>query len=48
MKSIFKLKFKLHKLINIIFYLLFFVLGFILGRGGNVEKIIDSINNILK
>lgn len=31
MNSLFKLKFKMHKLVNIIFYLIIFVLGFSLG-----------------
>lgn len=47
MKSIFKLKFKLHRLVNVLFYLLFFALGFFLGGGGNLEKIINFFNNII-
>lgn len=47
MKQIFKLKGKLHKLVNILFYLIFFILGYIIGGGVEIEKIIDSINNIL-
>ncbi len=31
MNSLFKLKFKMHKLVNIIFYLIIFVLGFFVG-----------------
>lgn len=34
----FKLKYKMHRLVNNIFYFLIFLLGFIVG-GGNFEKI---------
>ena len=34
----FKLKYKMHKLVNTIFNLIIFSIGFILG-GGNIEKI---------
>lgn len=46
MKMLFKLKRKLHYLINCLFYLLFFVAGFLLGGGSleQFEKIIDYIN----
>lgn len=47
MKNIFKLKYKLHHLINISFYLIFFIAGFIMG-GGSIEKIFDIISNMLK
>ena len=48
MKTIFKLKYKLHKLINILFYLIFFVIGFVVGKGGvTIEKIINWFNNII-
>lgn len=44
--GILKLKYKLHKFINIAFYFLFFAIGFILG-GGNIEKIIYIFNNFI-
>lgn len=46
MKNVFKLKYKLHHLINIAFYLLFFIIGFILG-GGGFEKIPDIFNKFI-
>lgn len=42
----FRLKYKLHKFINIAFYFMFFAIGFILG-GGNLEKIIDMFKSII-
>lgn len=47
MKKIFKLKYLLHRFINIIFYLLFFIVGFMLG-GGNFEKVSNIFNNFFK
>ena len=48
MKTIFKLKYKLHRFINIAFYLIFFILGYLLGQGGvTFEKIINWFNNII-
>lgn len=46
MKTIFKLKRKLHYLINYLFYILFFVIGFLIGGGffEQFEKIINNIN----
>lgn len=46
MKSIFRLKGKLHRFINILFYLVFFILGFLLG-GGKFEKINNLFSDIL-
>ena len=46
MNSIFKLKYKLHHLINILFYFVFFAIGFIMG-GGTIEKIISTFNSII-
>lgn len=43
MKQLFKLKYKLHKFVNIIFYLLIFLLGYV--GGANSEKIFDIIND---
>lgn len=43
MKTIFRLKYKLHHLINCLFYIFFFIVGFLVG-GGSLEKIIDYIN----
>lgn len=43
MKSLFRLKGKLHYLLNCLFYVLFFIVGFLLG-GGHIEKITDYIN----
>ena len=46
MKNLFKLKFKMHKLVNIIFYLIIFVVGFIIGfttNKINISKIISQI-----
>lgn len=34
----FKLKYKLHRFINLIFYGLIFLLGFLIGGGYNYEK----------
>lgn len=45
MNQIFKVKRKLHYLINCLFYLLFFAVGFLLG-GGKIEKISDIFSNI--
>lgn len=49
MKSVFRIKYKLHHLLNIAFYLIFFILGFLLGGGffgkiENFEKISDIFN----
>lgn len=46
MKSVFRIKYKLHHLVNIAFYLLFFIAGFLLGGGffGKIEKISDVFN----
>lgn len=41
----FRLKYKMHKLVNNIFYFLVFALGFIIG-GGNFEKIKEIFNSI--
>lgn len=43
MKSVFRIKYKLHHLVNIAFYILFFIAGFLLG-GGGFEKISDIFN----
>lgn len=43
MNNIFKIKYKLHHLINVAFYLLFFIAGFLIG-GGKIEKISDMFN----
>lgn len=39
-----RLKYKMHKIINLLFYLIMFMLGFILG-GGKIENIKEIINN---
>ena len=44
MHEMFKVKRKLHYLINLAFYLLFFIAGFLTG-GGKIEKISDIISN---
>ncbi len=44
MKNLFRLKGKLHYLLNCAFYLIFFIIGFLLG-GGKIEKISDIFNN---
>lgn len=41
----FKIKYKMHKLVNNIFYFLVFIFGFILG-GGNIEKIKEIFDSI--
>lgn len=41
----FKLKYRMHKLVNNIFYFLVFALGFVLG-GGNLEKIKEIFDNL--
>lgn len=46
MKSVFYLKRKAHKLVNIIFYLGFFVVGYICAKGSNIK--IDIIKELLK
>ena len=46
MNSVFKLKYKMHRFINILFYFLFFAAGFLLG-GGTFEKVIDIFNNFI-
>lgn len=43
--KILKIKYNLHRLINIAFYFLVFAIGFLIG-GGNFEKIIYFFNNI--
>lgn len=45
MKSLFRLKGKMHYLINCGFYLVFFILGFLIG-GGKIEKIPSFFNFI--
>ena len=42
MRSLFRLKYKLHRLVNMLFYLIFFAIGFMLG-GGSFEKISNII-----
>lgn len=42
----FKLKYKMHKIVNLIFYFIVFLIGFLLG-GGHFEEIKDSIAIIL-
>jgi len=44
MNGIFKIKRKLHWLINSIFYLIFFIAGYFVG-GGNIENIQKIISN---
>ena len=46
MKSIFKLKYKLHYIVNCLFYIFIFIIGVLVGGGFFVtfEKIIDHIN----
>lgn len=46
MNSIFRIKSKIHKFVNIAFYLIFFIIGFLVG-GGNFEKISTIINNFI-
>lgn len=46
MKNIFRLKFKLHRLVNILFYLIFFGLGFLLGGGFFDKEKISGLFNI--
>lgn len=40
----FRLKYKMHRLVNLIFYFIVFALGFILG-GGNIESIKETFIN---
>lgn len=47
MKNIFKIKYKLHHLINVAFYFVFFAIGFLLG-GGSFEKIFENIVSYIK
>lgn len=46
MNNIFRLKYKMHRFINILFYFLFFAAGFLIG-GGTLEKVINIFNNII-
>lgn len=46
MNGIFKVKRKLHFLINSLFYIIFFIAGFIVG-GGKFEEINNIINSWL-
>ncbi len=47
MKNFFRMKYKMHRLINILFYLIAFGLGFLLGGGLlDHEKITNFFNNI--
>ena len=41
--TIFSLKRKAHRFVNMAFYFIFFIIGFIVG-GGNIEKISSIIN----
>lgn len=45
MNQIFRLKGKLHKLINLAFYFVFFAIGFLMG-GGKIEKISSIFSNL--
>lgn len=36
-----KIKYKMHRLVNMIFYFIIFALGFLLG-GGNIENIKET------
>ena len=43
-----KIKYKLHKLVNILFYFLIFIFGFLIGLGGGkIEKIFDIFRNFI-
>lgn len=43
----FKLKYKIHRLVNLIFYFIVFVFGFICGiGGGKIEKIKEIFNSL--
>jgi hypothetical protein len=46
MNQMFRLKSKLHRLINMAFYIVFFIAGFIAG-GGSFEKISTIISNFI-
>lgn len=51
MKKVFKIKYILHRLINILFYLIFFIGGLIIGLmlgGGNFEKVSFIISDFFK
>lgn len=41
-----KVKYKMHRLVNMIFYFLIFALGFILG-GGNIEKVFEVFSRFI-
>lgn len=43
--GILKIKYKIHRLVNLAFYFITFALGFILG-GGHIEKISNIFNNL--
>ena len=44
----FKLKYKMHRLVNLIFYFIIFFTGFICGiGGGKIEQIKEIFNNII-
>lgn len=43
----FKLKYKMHRFVNLIFYFIVFVLGFICGiGGGKIEQINEIFNRL--
>lgn len=44
----FKLKYKMHRLVNLIFYFIVFAFGFICGiGGGKLEQIKEIFNTII-
>lgn len=47
MKNIFRLKYKIHKLVNILFYLIFFAVGFYTARIFNNLSLKEIIQQIL-
>lgn len=44
--KIFRLKYLLHKFINLLFYAIVFFIGYVLG-GGNYEKMVNMFNSII-
>ena len=44
----FRLKYKMHRFINILFYFIFFCIGFLIGLGGaKIEKIFDLFSSFI-
>lgn len=45
MNNVIKVKYKLHRFVNLAFYFVFFLIGFLIG-GGSLEKVIHIFTSI--